>query len=70
MKVTNGESCTFCNAHNENIPHQFRRCDIVQHFWSMFETFMNEKCRNVTNIKLKEDFVLFSNAKDFESDVS
>ena len=36
----------------------------VQHFWSMFETFVNEKCINVTNMKLKQDFVLFGNAKD------
>ena len=34
----------------------------------MLETFVNEKCINVTNIKLKEDFVLFGNAKGFESD--
>ena len=34
----------------------------------MFETFVNKKCVNVTNMKLKEDFVLFGNAKDFESD--
>ena len=33
----------------------------------MFETFVNEKCINVTNMKLTEDFVLFGNAKDFES---
>ena len=43
-----------CNAHNEEIPHLFWKCDIVQHLWSMFETFVNEKCINVTNMKLKE----------------
>ena len=26
---------------------------------------MNEKCINVTNMKLNEDFVAFGNAKDF-----
>ena len=57
-----------CNAHNEEIPHLFWKCDVVQHLWSMFETFVNEKCINVTNMKLKEDFVLFGNAKDFESE--
>ena len=31
-------------------------------------TFVNEKCINVTNKKLKEDFEQFGNAKDFESD--
>ena len=34
----------------------------------MFQTFVNEKCINLTNTKLTEDFVLFVNAKDFESD--
>ena len=34
----------------------------------MFKTFVNEKCINVTNMKQTEDFVLFGNAKDFESD--
>ena len=34
----------------------------------MFEALVNEKCINVTNMKLKEDSVLFGNAKDFESD--
>ena len=33
----------------------------------MFETFVNEKCINVTNMKLEEDFVLFGDANDFES---
>ena len=27
----------------------------VQHFWLMFETFVTEKCINVTNMKLTED---------------
>ena len=40
----------------------------VQHFWLKFETFVNEKSINVTNMKLTEDFVLFGNSKDFESD--
>ena len=64
MKVTNNEKCTFCNTHNETIPYLFRSCDIVHRFWLMFETFVNEKC---INMKLTEDFVLFGNAKDFES---
>ena len=34
----------------------------------MFQTFVNEKCINLTSTKLTEDFVLFVNAKDFESD--
>ena len=34
----------------------------------MFQTIVNEKCNNVTNMKLKEDFVLFGKAKDFKSD--
>ena len=34
----------------------------------MFETFVNEKCIHMINMKLTEDFVLFGNAKDFESD--
>ena len=34
----------------------------------MFETFVNEKCLNMINMKLTEDFILFGNAKDFESD--
>ena len=38
----------------------------MQHFWLMSKTFVNEKCANVTNVKLKEDFVLFVNAKDSE----
>ena len=29
-------------------------------------TFVNEKCVNVRNIKLKEDFVLFGNAKQMK----
>ena len=33
----------------------------------MFETFVNEKCINMINTKLTEDFVLFGNVKDFES---
>ena len=37
-------------------------------FLLMFETFVNEKCINMINMKLTEDFVLFGNAKDFESD--
>ena len=38
-------------------------------FWSMFQTVVNKKCIRVTNMKLKEDFVLFGKAKkDFESD--
>ena len=28
----------------------------VQHFWLMFQTFVNKKCMNVTYMKLKEDF--------------
>ena len=64
MKVKNGERCTFCNAHNENIPHLFWRCNIVQNCWSLFETSVSEKCINVTNMKPKEDFVAFGNAKD------
>ena len=68
MKVTNNEKCTFCNTHNETIPYLFRSCDIVHRFWLMFETFVNEKCLNMINMKLTEDFVLFGNAKDFESD--
>ena len=67
MKVTNNEKCTFCNKHNESIPHLFWSCDTVQRFWLMFETFVNEKCINMINMKLTEDFVLFGNAKDFES---
>ena len=35
MEVTNDEKCTLCNAHNENNPHLFCRCDTVQHFWLM-----------------------------------
>ena len=66
--LTNVDSGTFCSAHNENIPHLFRRCNNVQHFLLTFETFLNKKCVHVTNMKLKEDFVLFGNAKDFESD--
>ena len=68
IKVTNDEKWTFCNAHNETVSHLFWRCDIVQHLWLMFEALVNEKCINVTNMKLKEDSVLFGNAKDFESD--
>ena len=64
MKVTNNEKYTFSNTHNETIPYLFRSCDIVHRFWLMFETFVNEKC---INMKLTEDFVLFGNAKDFES---
>ena len=41
---------------------------LIQQFWSMFQTIVNEKCNNMTNIKLKEDFVLFGKAKDFKSD--
>ena len=63
MKVTNNEKYTFCNTHSETIPHLFWSCDIVQHFWLMFETFVNEKCIIMTNMKLTEDFVLFGNAK-------
>ena len=37
-------------------------------FGLMFETFVNEKCLNMINMKLTEDFILFGNAKDFESD--
>ena len=67
MTLTNNEKCTFCNTHNETIPCLFWSCNIVQHFWLMFETFVNEKCINMINMKLTEDFVLFDNAKDFES---
>ena len=67
LTLTNNEKCTFCNTHNETIPCLFWSCDIVQHFWLMFETFVNEKCINMINMKLTEDFVLFDNAKDFES---
>ena len=60
---------TFCNEHSENIPHLFRRCDMVQHIWLMFEKFVNGKFVHVTtNMELKEDFVLFGNGQDFESD--
>ena len=68
MKVTNNDKYTFCNAHNETNPHLFWSCDIVHRFWLIFETFVNEKCTNMINMKLAEDFVLFGNAKDFESD--
>ena len=68
MKVTNNEKCTFCNTHNETIPYLFRSCDIVHRFWLMFETFVNEKLVNVTNMKQNEDFVLFGNRKDFKLD--
>ena len=67
MKVTNNEKCTFCITHNETIPHLFWSCDTVQRFWLMFETFVNEKCINMINMKLTEDFVLFGNAKDMKS---
>ena len=59
MKVTNNEKCTFCNKHNESIPHLFWSCNIVQHFWFMFETFVNEKSINMINMKLTEDFFIF-----------
>ena len=68
MKFTDDEKCTFSSARNENIPHLLWKCDIVQDFWSMSERFVNEKYINVTNMKLNEDFVLFGNAEDFESD--
>ena len=41
-------------------------CEAVQHFWLIFETFANKKCVNVRYMKLREDFELFGNAKDFE----
>ena len=59
---------TFYNAHTENIPYWFGRCHTVQHFWLMFETFVNGKGVNVTSMKFKKDLVLLDNAKDFESD--
>ena len=69
MKVTNNKKRTFCNTHsNETIPICFWSCDIVHRFGLMFETFVNEKCLNMINMKLTEDFILFGNAKDFESD--
>ena len=43
IRKNQGQKCTVCNTHSENIPHLFWRCNIVQHFWSMFETFSNEK---------------------------
>ena len=56
-------------AQTENIPHLFWRYNIVQHFWLMFEIFVIENCALYgANMKLKEDCVLFGNAKDFESD--
>ena len=56
------EVCTFCNEHTENIPHLFRRCDMVQHICLMVEKFVNGKFGHVTtNMELK-DFVLFGNA--------
>ena len=58
----------FVIIHNETIPPLFWSCDIVHRSWLMFETFVNEKCINMMNMKLTEDFVLFGNAKDFESD--
>ena len=40
---------------------------ILYSIFGLFETFANEKCINATSMKLNEDFVLFGNAKDFES---
>ena len=34
----------------------------------MFKKIVNEKCTNVTDMMLHEDFVLFGNMKDFESE--
>ena len=67
MKVTNKVKCTFRNAHTETILHLFWSCDTVHNCWLMFETFVTEKRINVVTMKLTEDFVLFCNAKDFES---
>ena len=68
MKTSNDEKCTFCNAQSENILHLLWRCDTVQQFSLLFKKFVNEECTNVTNMALREDFVLFDNMKDFESD--
>ena len=36
----------------------FENMTLSQYVWLMSETFMNEKCVNVTKIKLKEVFVI------------
>ena len=68
MKISNDEKGTFCKAQTENILHLFWGCDIEQQFWLLFKKFVIEKCTNVTNMTLHEDFVLFGNVKDIESD--
>ena len=56
------------HTHTKEIFCMFWRCRIVQHLCLMFETFVNEKLVNVTNMKQNEDFVLFGNRKDFKLD--
>ena len=43
--------CTFCNVHNENIPHLLGDVTLYDIFWLMFETFVNKICVNMTNMK-------------------
>ena len=57
-EITSGESCSFFDTHTENIPHLFWRCDIVLHFWLLFQTFVNEVCK-CDKYETEKDLVLF-----------
>ena len=50
-------TCSFCTK-EDAINHTFWRCRNIKPFWEQIQTAANERCVNVTLIKLNENIVI------------
>ncbi len=55
MKLTNSNSCTFCNIYIETIEHLFWECINVRKFWRQLEAKFYESCGYNFEIKWVND---------------
>ena len=63
-KMLDSPLCTFCQRHNETLPHLFVSCDYVKPLWSSIEQIMGYKFKESEKL-----FGCFSTMKNKQFDV-
>ena len=52
MGISDTENCSLCNEERDSIEHCLWQCKLIKPFWTSLEKILNDKCENVSSVKV------------------
>ena len=67
MGIKDTDVCSFCKQVKDSLQHMFWDCDIVGHFWQLFQTTINTICTQTNSIELNQQIIFFGYKENFRT---